>query len=77
MSKKWEEVARVDLVDNGIVIRRYEGGDITLRTSTEASREELYRQFYAHRQRMGDPSAMRPPEEVLSNPSGDEDEVCS
>lgn len=28
-------------------------------------REELYRQFYVHRMRMGDPTAMRAPEEVF------------
>ncbi|CAN0043339.1 unnamed protein product, partial [Ectocarpus fasciculatus] len=28
-------------------------------------REELYRQFYVHRDKMGDPTAMRTPEEVF------------
>lgn len=29
------------------------------------TREELYRQFYAHRQKMGDPTSMRSPEHVF------------
>ena len=30
-------------------------------------REELYRQFYVHRMRMGDPTAMLAPQEVFRN----------
>lgn len=33
--------------------------------TTTAKREELYRQFYVHRDKMGDPTAMRTPEEVF------------
>lgn len=28
-------------------------------------REELYRQFYVHRKKMGDPTSMRSPEKVF------------
>ena len=34
------------------------------------SREELYRQFYVHRMRMGDPTAMLAPEEVFRSEEG-------
>lgn len=30
-----------------------------------SDREELYRQFYVHRNKMGDPTSMRSPEEVF------------
>ena len=30
-------------------------------------REELYRQFYAHRNKMGDPTSMRSPEQVFGS----------
>lgn len=29
------------------------------------AREELYRQFYVHRHKMGDPTSMRSPEELF------------
>lgn len=38
----------------------------------EFFREELYRQFYDHRQRMGDPTAMKSPQEVFNTPGEDE-----
>lgn len=37
----------------------------TTPTSTGIEREELYRQFYVHRRKMGDPTSMRSPEEVF------------
>lgn len=41
--------------------------DATTTTTTTAGteREELYRQFYVHRRKMGDPTSMRSPEEVF------------
>ncbi|CAM9897235.1 unnamed protein product [Ectocarpus sp. 12 AP-2014] len=65
VSKPWEEVARVDAVGESIVIGRYNGGDISLKAAIGSRREELYRQFYVHRDKMGDPTAMRTPEEVF------------
>ncbi|CAM9455743.1 unnamed protein product [Ectocarpus sp. 4 AP-2014] len=65
VSKPWEEVARVDAVGESIVIGRYNGGDISLKAAIGSRREELYRQFYVHRDKMGDPTAMRTPDEVF------------
>lgn len=38
MSKRWEELAIVDVVDASIVIRRYEGGNISLKAAVPSSR---------------------------------------
>eukprot|EP00903_Cladosiphon_okamuranus_P017946 g16513.t1 len=65
VSKRWEELASVDVIDESIVIRRYEGGNISLKAAVESSREELYRQFYVHRKKMGDPTSMLTPEKVF------------
>lgn len=38
VSKTWEEVASVDVVGESVVIRRYEGGNISLKAGMESSR---------------------------------------
>eukprot|EP00752_Nemacystus_decipiens_P006311 g5691.t1 len=71
VSKRWEELASVDVVDDSIVIRRYEGGNILLKAAIASSREELYRQFYVHRKKMGDPTSMSSPEKVFGTKASD------
>lgn len=39
-------------------------------------REELYRQFYVHRHKMGDPTSMRSPEEVFGTGHSGEVSFC-
>lgn len=38
VSKRWEELSSVDVVDESIVIRRYEGGNISLNAAVASSR---------------------------------------
>ncbi|CAM9140186.1 unnamed protein product [Hapterophycus canaliculatus] len=75
VTKTWEEVASVTVKGESIVITRYEGGDISLKASVASSREELYRQFYVHRNKMGDPTSMRSPEEVFGTESSSKQAV--
>ena len=35
-------------------------------------REELYRQFYAHRNKMGDPTSVRSPKEIFGSKGGEQ-----
>ncbi|CAN0206390.1 unnamed protein product [Scytosiphon promiscuus] len=67
ISKAWDEVASVATVGESIVIGRYKGGNISLKAASASRREEVYRQFYVHRDKMGDPTSMRSPEEVFGS----------
>ena len=48
MSKKWIEVASVDVVDDRIVVRRYQGGNLSLTAAQPSTRCTDFIWFFSH-----------------------------